>query len=36
VITVITLAVLQLLGVDVSKILDKVRSSLSSAAGQST
>ena len=32
-ITVVTIAVLQLLGVDVSKILDKVSSSLSSAAG---
>jgi pilus assembly protein Flp/PilA len=32
-ITVVTLAVLQLLGVDVSKILDKVGSSLSSVAG---
>jgi pilus assembly protein Flp/PilA len=32
-ITVVTLAVLQLLGVDVSRILDKVSSSLSSAAG---
>jgi pilus assembly protein Flp/PilA len=32
-ICVVTIAVLQLLGVDVSKILDKVSSSLSSAAG---
>ena len=32
-ITVVTIAVLQLLGVDVSKLLDKVSSSLSSAAG---
>ena len=32
-ITVVTLAVLQALGVDVSKILDKVSTSLSSVAG---
>jgi pilus assembly protein Flp/PilA len=32
-IAVITIAVLQALGVDVSKILDKVSTSLSSAAG---
>ena len=32
-ITVVTLAVLQALGVDVSKILDKVSTSLSSIAG---
>ena len=32
-ITVVTLAVLQALGVDVSRILGKVSSSLSSAAG---
>jgi pilus assembly protein Flp/PilA len=32
-IAVVTIAVLQALGVDVSKILDKVSTSLSSAAG---
>ena len=32
-IAVVTIAVLQALGVDVSKILDKVATSLSSAAG---
>jgi Flp pilus assembly pilin Flp len=32
-ISVVTIAVLQALGVDVSKILDKVSTSLSSAAG---
>jgi Flp pilus assembly pilin Flp len=32
-ITVVTIAVLQALGVDVSKILDKVSTSLSSIAG---
>jgi pilus assembly protein Flp/PilA len=32
-ITVVTIAVLQALGVDVSRILDKVSTSLSSAAG---